>query len=156
MDRDSSGGKFSPFGRGDPRVLSLTSADEHLLAGDGYVPFVAGVAVVGVHVLRLLFSDGTAGDVSFPAGQWTGFLSPLNDPVFFARVTVDRKAGTLVWPGGIDLPPEPLYEQVKAHPLLPCREEQPGEHDHDHDDRDRSHDVSHSLTLISPGALPER
>jgi hypothetical protein len=36
----------------------------------------------------------------------------------------------IVWPGGIDLAPEPLHEQAKAHPLLaagypgretPCR-----------------------------------
>jgi len=34
MDDDASAGRFSPFGRGDPRVLSLTRADEHLLAGE--------------------------------------------------------------------------------------------------------------------------
>jgi hypothetical protein len=44
--------------------------------------------------------------------------SPLNDPAYFAKVTVDQEAGTLVWPDGIDLAPEPLYEQAKAHPLL--------------------------------------
>jgi hypothetical protein len=74
--------------------------------------------VVGDRVLRLLFSDGTAGDVDFSAERWTGVLSPLNDPAYFAQVTVDREAGTLVWPDGIDLAPEPLYEQAKAHPLL--------------------------------------
>ncbi|MGH3202359.1 MAG: DUF2442 domain-containing protein [Streptosporangiaceae bacterium] len=74
--------------------------------------------MVGDRVLRLLFSDGTAGDVDFSAEQWASVLSPLNDPAFFAEVTVDPVAGTLVWPNGIDLAPEPLYEQARAHPLL--------------------------------------
>jgi len=34
MDDDAGTGTFSPFGRGDPRVLSLTPADERLLAGE--------------------------------------------------------------------------------------------------------------------------
>jgi hypothetical protein len=45
-------------------------------------------------------------------------LEPLNDPAYFAQVQVDPEAGTIAWPGGIDLAPEPLYEQAKAHPLL--------------------------------------
>ncbi len=69
-------------------------------------------------MLRLLFSDGTAGDVGFSAERWTGVLAPLNDSGYFAEVTVDPEAGTLGWPGGIDLAPEPFYEQAKAHPLL--------------------------------------
>jgi hypothetical protein len=85
---------------------------------DNYLPVVVGVAVVGDRMLRLLFSDGTAGDVDFSAQQWTGVLAPLNDPAYFAEVTVDPEAGTLVWPGGIDLAPEPLYQQAEAHPLL--------------------------------------
>jgi hypothetical protein len=83
-----------------------------------YLPVVAGVAVVGDHVLRLLFTDGTAGDVDFSAEQWTGVLAPLNDADYFGQVTVDAEAGTLVWPNDIDLAPEPLYEQAKAHPLI--------------------------------------
>jgi hypothetical protein len=83
-----------------------------------YLPVVVGAAVVGDRVLRLLFSDGTAGDVDFSTERWEGVLSPLNDPAYFAKVTVDQEAGTLVWPDGIDLAPEPLYEQAKAHPLL--------------------------------------
>jgi len=82
------------------------------------MPVVAGVAVVGDHVLRLLFSDGTAADVDFSAERWTGVLEPLNDPAYFARVMVDPEAGTIAWPDGIDLAPEPLYEQARAHPLI--------------------------------------
>jgi hypothetical protein len=47
--------------------------------------------------------------------RWTGFLAPLKDSAYFAEVTVDLEAGTVVWPDGIDLAPEPLYEQAKAH-----------------------------------------
>lgn len=83
-----------------------------------YLPAVVGVAVVGERALRLLFSDGTVGDVDFSAEQWTGVLEPLNDPVFFAQVAVDTEAGTIVWPNDIDLAPEPLYEQARAHPLV--------------------------------------
>jgi len=32
---------------------------------ENYLPVVVGVAVVGDRVLRLLFSDGTVGDVDF-------------------------------------------------------------------------------------------
>jgi hypothetical protein len=67
--------------------------------------------------LRLLFSDGTVGDIDFSAEQWTGVLAPVNDPAYFAEVTVDPEAGTVAWPNGVDLAPEPLYEQAKAHPL---------------------------------------
>jgi hypothetical protein len=85
---------------------------------ENYLPVVVGVAVVGDHLLRLLFSDGTAGDADFSGEHWTGVLEPLNDPAYFAEVTVDLEAGTIAWPNGIDLAPETLYEQAKAHPLL--------------------------------------
>jgi len=83
-----------------------------------YLPVVTGVAVIGDHVLRLLFSDGTVGDVDFSAERWTGVLEPLNDPAYFGRATVDSEAGTVTWPDGIDLASEPLYEQALAHPLV--------------------------------------
>ena len=83
-----------------------------------YLPVVVGVAVLGDHVLRLLFSDGTVGDVDFSGERWTGVLEPLNDPEYFAQVRIDFEAGTIAWPDGIDLAPEPLYEQAHAHPLV--------------------------------------
>ena len=85
---------------------------------ENYLPVVTGVAVVGDHVLRILFSDGTVGDVDLSAERWTGVLEPLNDPAYFAQVAVDAEAGTIAWPNGLDLAPEPLYEQARAHPLV--------------------------------------
>ncbi len=74
---------------------------------------VRGVAVIGDHTLRLLFDDGTVGDVSYESREWTGVLAPLNDPDYFAQVQVAH--GTVHWSqDDIDLAPEPLYEAAKA------------------------------------------
>src|SRR5215471_16772813 len=49
---------------------------------ENYLPVVVGAAVVGDRMLRLLFSDGTVGDVDFSSERWTGVLEPLNDPAY--------------------------------------------------------------------------
>lgn len=78
---------------------------------------VIDVEVLAAHRLRLSFEDGTVGDVELGDHEWQGVLAPLRDPELFAQVTVDGQLGTLVWPGGLDLAPEPLYEQAKRHPV---------------------------------------
>jgi hypothetical protein len=83
-----------------------------------YLPVVVGVAVLRDHVLRLLFDDGTVGDVDFSGETWKGVLEPLNDAAYFARVRVDPEAGTITWPDGLDLAPEPLYEAAQAASLV--------------------------------------
>ena len=83
-----------------------------------YLPVIVGAAVIRDHVLRLLFDDGTVGDVDFSVEEWRGVLEPLGDPKYFARVRVDPEARTVTWPNGEDLAPEPLYEQARAHPLV--------------------------------------
>jgi hypothetical protein len=102
--------------RRNETLLAIPCCRSMVIMSEKYLPVVAGVAVVGDHVLR--FSDGTAGDVDFSAERWTGVLEPLNDPAYFAEVIVDPEAGTIAWPNGIDLAPEPLYEQARAHPLI--------------------------------------
>ncbi len=75
---------------------------------------VTDVEVIGEYRLRLTFEDGTVGDVSFDERDWTGIFEPLRDPQRFARVSVE--AGTIVWPDdGLDMAPEPLYEQAREH-----------------------------------------
>lgn len=81
---------------------------------------VAAVEVVGDFRLRLTFEDGTVGEVDFGERVWRGVLEPLGDPTYFARVTVDTEAGTIAWPNGIDLAPEPLYEEARLNPAEPA------------------------------------
>lgn len=79
---------------------------------------VTGVAVIGDHKLRLLFEDGTVGDVSFDDSEWRGVFEPLRDPSRFAKVAVEH--GTIVWPeNGLDWAPEPLYEAARTNSLAP-------------------------------------
>jgi len=73
---------------------------------------VTGVEVLGDHTLRLSFKDGTVGDVAFGDHEWRGVFASLRDPQEFARVSVDRELGTIVWPGGLDMAPEPLYQEA--------------------------------------------
>jgi Protein of unknown function (DUF2442) len=73
---------------------------------------ITGVEVIGEYRLRLTFEDGTVGDVDFTGRAWGGVFEPLRDPEYFARVTVDREAGTIAWPDGLDMAPEPLYAEA--------------------------------------------
>lgn len=77
---------------------------------------ITGVEVIGKYQLRLTFQDGAVGDVDFRERDWRGVLEPLRDPAYFARVAVDPEAGTIAWPNGVDLAPEPLYAEARANP----------------------------------------
>ena len=77
---------------------------------------ITGVEVVAAHKLRLTFADGTVGDVAF-TDEWHGVLEPLREPAYFAQVRVDPESGTVAWPNGVDLAPEPLYEEARRHPV---------------------------------------
>jgi hypothetical protein len=73
---------------------------------------ITEVEVLDDHELRLSFEDGTVGDVSFEDAEWRGVFASLRDAKEFAKVSVDREIGTIVWPGGQDMAPEPLYQEA--------------------------------------------
>lgn len=80
---------------------------------------ITGVAVIGDHKLRLLFEDGTVGDISFEAHDWRGVFEPLRDPARFAKVKIQY--GTIVWPDyDLGMAPEPLYQAAREHALAPA------------------------------------
>jgi Protein of unknown function (DUF2442) len=76
---------------------------------------VTSVEVSGEYRLRLTFDDGTVGEVDFANREWCGVFEPLRDPDYFARVSVDIEAGTITWPDGADMAPEPLYTEACRH-----------------------------------------
>jgi hypothetical protein len=65
--------------------------------------------------LRLFvrFADGLSGHVRFTPDYFTGVLERLRDPAQFAQVFLDQ--GAVAWPGGIDLAPDAMYEQIRAN-----------------------------------------
>jgi len=82
---------------------------------------VTAVEIIGEHRLRLTFEDGTVGDVDFSVREWQGVFEPLRDPSYFARVEVDPEAGTIAWPDGLEMAPEPLYAEATRHPIRTAR-----------------------------------
>ena len=79
-------------------------------------PRIRGVRVTGPIAVALEFTDGSAGTVDLSAwiGGRAGVFAPLQNPAFFAQVTVDVEAGTIVWPNGVDLDPDMLYEAARG------------------------------------------
>jgi hypothetical protein len=75
------------------------------------LPRVREVRYLHDYRLELYFSDGTVGEIDFRSrvvGRG-GVFSPLEDVEYFRQVTVDREAGTLAWPNGVDFCPDVLY-----------------------------------------------
>jgi len=71
---------------------------------------VTSVEVLGHYKLRLGFNDGLVRDVDLSYLQERGpIFEPLRDPTFFAEVSIDPEARTVVWPNGADLDPLVLH-----------------------------------------------
>lgn len=75
-------------------------------------PPITRVEVGAPFRVTLTFADGSEGAVDL--SPWIvgrrGVFAALQDPAVFARVAVDREAGTIVWPNGVDLDPDVLFE----------------------------------------------
>lgn len=81
-------------------------------------PRIVTARATGPFELALEFMDGSTGSVdlrSWIQGRG-GVFDALQDEAFFALVTIDAEAGTVVWPNGVDLDPDMLYEAAKEKP----------------------------------------
>ena len=59
------------------------------------------------------FQDGTEGEVDLSDVAGRGVFRRWTDhPGEFAEVTVDPVSGAPTWPGGLDVAPDRLYEEV--------------------------------------------
>ncbi len=82
-------------------------------------PRIINVWHVRDYILHLTFSDGEAAELDL-AGHIHdrgGVFTVLEDVDYFAQVTVDPVARTLVWPNGVDLDPDVLYSEATGTPL---------------------------------------
>jgi hypothetical protein len=79
---------------------------------------VTKVERLGGFRLRLIFSDGTAGERDFSdiVGEGGPMVEPLRDPAFFNRVFIE--CGVLAWPNGFDLDSIALHMDMEKQGLL--------------------------------------
>ena len=79
------------------------------------LPRITTVEPLGGHRLRLTFNDGLVRDLDFAQiVDRGGIFEPLQDPLYFARVTVEENAGTIAWPNGVDFDPDVLHGDAEA------------------------------------------
>ena len=81
--------------------------------------------VCGPHSLRLRFNDGTRKRINVLPLLDGPVFEPLHDPSYFAQVTLDLVAGTVVWPNEADFAPEALHELEKEKELMMIDGRQP-------------------------------
>ena len=74
--------------------------------------FVTNVRYLAEYKLELTFKDGLRGVLDMKDELWGEMFEPLKDLEFFRKVRVDEEHDTIVWPNGVDLAPEFLYESV--------------------------------------------
>lgn len=77
---------------------------------------ITEVEVIGDYRPRLTFEDGTVGDVDFTGrGVARRLRTASRSPVLRTRGSRTPEAGTLIWPDGVDMAPEPLYAEARPH-----------------------------------------
>ena len=65
----------------------------------------------GYHI-SVEFEDGVTGEFDMTPYLDKGVFKNLRDKAVFDRVRVEY--GTAVWPGGVDIAPETVYDAVRA------------------------------------------
>jgi hypothetical protein len=73
---------------------------------------VASVEPIEKFCLRISFTDGLVGEVDLSEMVGKGVFECLANPDEFAKVYVDEETHTVAWPGGIDLCPDSLHQDV--------------------------------------------
>ncbi len=80
---------------------------------------ILAAEVCSHYSLHLLFNNGTHKCVNLWPLLDGPIFEPLHNPEYFARVTLDPVAGTVVWPNEADFAPEALYElEAETEPEL--------------------------------------
>ena len=74
------------------------------------IPRVVNAQTRPPYVLIVTFEDGQTRVIDMKDELWGTMFAPLKDPAYFSKVRVHPELGNLVWPNGLDLDPETLYD----------------------------------------------
>ena len=69
--------------------------------------------------LKVRFSDGLEGIYSVAPEQRGGVFLGLRDPAVFNAVRVNPDFGCVEWPGGVDLCPTSMHQEMVARIKVP-------------------------------------
>lgn len=72
---------------------------------------ITEVQLLDEHAIRVRFTDGIEGVVRFSPEFFRGVFSHLIDPAKFGEAAV--VGGAVTWPGGLDLAPDTMYDEIK-------------------------------------------
>jgi hypothetical protein len=92
-----------------------------MVLSEGSIPMarptrIETVQMLGGFVVQLGLTDGSRKTVDLQQYlRGPIFESIRNDPAEFAKVRVDPRAGTIIWPNGADIDPDVLCQD-----LTPC------------------------------------
>ena len=73
---------------------------------------IVAVRPLAQYRVWIRFLDGIEGEVDLSDLVGKGVFALWNDPAQFARVSIDPQSHTLTWPGGIDICPDTLYQDI--------------------------------------------
>lgn len=74
---------------------------------------VVSVQALGHLRLAVRFRDGLTGEVILKESHLSGVFEALKDPALFAQVSCAE--GFVEWPGELDLAPDAMYDEIRAH-----------------------------------------
>lgn len=75
---------------------------------------INAVTALEGHRLKVRFNDGTEGIYSVEPERRSGVFLRLLDPSLFNAVTINPDFGCVEWPGGVDLCPTAMREEMLA------------------------------------------
>lgn len=74
---------------------------------------VTSLKVLPGHRLEVSFADGLDGVVDMSKDDFSGVFAPLADEAYFELA--DLRDGVVVWPNGVDIAPDAMYDEVSNH-----------------------------------------
>lgn len=77
-------------------------------------PRMTHVSARDNYIIYVEFEDGVCGEKPMASSLWGPMFEPLKDHAFFAQVKLDPITDAPVWPNGVDVSPDAIYEYLRS------------------------------------------